>query len=90
MRERFPCKMKFLFQDMGLKTADNTGLLYHSKRFDELIRIASYNPQFEFNGRSVVAISVTPFIRLLNRDELNQIYKADLDNIADWLNSEFP
>lgn len=65
------CVIRTPFEKLKLRGAANSSVIYHDTRFDELLGVVSYNKDFQFNGRYLLVILITPYIRLLERTKDN-------------------
>ncbi len=65
-------------------------MLHHNIRFDELLAEVSYNKDFEFNGKYVLTILITDYIRLVERTPYNHMPEDDFESLQEWLAAEHP
>lgn len=84
------CDIEYRFHSYKFKPAHNTAILYHHKRFEELLKVISANQDFYYNGRQLMVINITAFIKLENRNSRNKLSEADFNNLKAWLKVEFP
>jgi hypothetical protein len=57
------------YDQYKLRAGNNSAALFHNKRFDDLLSEVKYKEEYKFNGKSVLTILVTPFIKLLDRNK---------------------
>lgn len=78
------------FQEYKFKTASNTAILYHNQRFEEVLHKVSNRTEFEFEGKHLLVVSVTNYLRLEDYNENTQVDYEELLNASLWLKREFP
>jgi hypothetical protein len=72
------------------KAANNSAALFHNIRFDQLLSEVAYKKEFEFNGRFILTILVTDFIRLTDRNKGNVMPEDEFETLKSWLKTEHP
>jgi hypothetical protein len=82
--------IKTPFENLKLKGAIHSGILYHNNRFDELLSVINFNPDFQFSGRYLLVILITEFIKLTDRNQKNVMSRQDFDSLAGWLRKDYP
>jgi hypothetical protein len=84
------CDIAVPYQQYKFKMANNSAALFHNLRFDLLLNEVACKKDFEFNGRYIMTILVTPFIRLVNRDKANPFPEDEFLTLEGWLKTEHP
>jgi hypothetical protein len=84
------CEIVMPFRESKLKGAAQSAVLYHNNTFDELLNIVSYNKEFEFGGRYLLIILITPFLKLTDRSKKNAMSEEDFRSLSTWLRNQFP
>lgn len=59
-------------------------------RFDLLLKEVAYQKEFEFAGKFITILCVTPFIKLLDRGAYNHLPEGDFLNIQNYFGQEYP
>lgn len=62
----------------------NSALLYHNLRFDLLLKEITYQKEFEFAGKYITILCVTPFVKLIERSAQNILPEGDFENIRNF------
>lgn len=60
-----------------LKGASHSGILYHNVHFDDIANVVSYNNDFKFEGRYLLIIYITDYLKLTDRNQNNQMSQVD-------------
>jgi hypothetical protein len=68
----------------------NSAVLYHNMRFDLLLNEVAFKKEFEFGGKFITLLCVTPFIKLIERNAYNLMPEGDFEDIRNFLNQEYP
>lgn len=84
------CEIVPKYEKYKFKACNNSAALFHNIRFDLLLNEVAYKKEFEFNNRFVLTILVTPFIRLLDRNNTNLFPEGDFELLQGWLRAEHP
>jgi hypothetical protein len=90
MKHSISVCIKTPFENLKLKGAIHSGILYHNNRFDELLSVINFNPDFQFSGRYLLVILITEFIKLTDRNQKNVMSRQDFDSLAGWLRKDYP
>lgn len=52
------------FSNLSIKGLKATQIFYHNDKFERLLDAISYKKEFEFDGRPVIMVKVTKYIKL--------------------------
>lgn len=58
-------------------------------RFDNLLHEVSYKKDFEFDGKYMVLIFISDYLRLPDRSAYNILPEEDFESLTRWLSEEF-
>jgi hypothetical protein len=84
------CQIVVKYAAYRFKAGNNSAALFHNARFDQLLNEVAYKKDFEFNGRFILTILVTPFIKLNERNKGNLMPEEDFTTLQGWLRTEHP
>jgi hypothetical protein len=90
MKHSISVCIKTPFENLKLKGAIHSGILYHNNRFDELLSVINFNPDFQFSGRYLLVIPITEFIKLTDRNKKNVMSRQYFDSLVGWLRKDYP
>jgi hypothetical protein len=90
LRYSVECVIATPFENLRLKGAANSAIIYHNVRFEELLSIVSNNKDFEFGGRNLLIISIADYVRLTERNQRNIMTEADFSSLEVWLKRQYP
>ena len=71
LSEGVECEVRHKFEKYNIEATANSALLYHDKKFDDMLSLINDNPKFVFGGRGLMMVSVTSYLRLQDRNEKN-------------------
>lgn len=84
------CEIFTAFQKKyEFKAAKNSAPIFHNIRFDQLLAEVAYKPEFEFDGRFMLVINVTTYLRLVARSGNMCMPEPDFQHLQGWLTKEF-
>ena len=66
-----------------------TALLFHAVSSERLQQLLSFNEDFLFDGRYLVNVEVTDFVKLLQRGIRNRLPSEVLRRLQSWITKEF-
>lgn len=69
------CMITGTFYNLKLKSSMNSAPLYHNVRFDQILNEVGYNKEFEYNGRYILVVAVSTYIKILSKT--NQTHQAE-------------
>jgi hypothetical protein len=78
------------YNQYKFRAANNSAALFHNTRFDILLTEVAYKKEYEFNGRFILTILVTNYIKLLDRNKGNILPLDDFTTLQNWLRAEHP
>ncbi len=77
------CMITDIFYNLKLKCSMNSAPLYHNVRFDQILNEVGYNKEFEYNGRYILVVAVSTYIKILSKT--NQTNRSDIVSKASLL-----
>jgi hypothetical protein len=54
----------FDFSNLPIKGLKATQIFYHNDKFERLLEAIAYKKEFEFDGRPVIMVKITKYIKL--------------------------
>jgi len=84
------CLISDQFQSLKLKSSNSSAPLYHNVRFDQIFNEVNHNKEYEYNGKYILVIAVTTYIRLATRARAAYLPKVNLNNLLGYVNKMFP
>jgi hypothetical protein len=84
------CDIAIKYGQYKFKAGNNSAALFHNVKFDQLLSEVAYNKEFEYDGRYILTILVTEYIRLADRTSYNLMPEDDFESLEQWLQAEHP
>lgn len=88
------CMISGTYYNLKLKTSMNSAPIYHNARFDQILNEVGYNKEYEYNGRYILVVAVSTYIRIMGKpNQTNQsdvITKANMHTLLDYVQKVFP
>ncbi len=78
------------FQKYGFRSAMSSAPILHNVRFDQLLSEMAYKPEYEFDGRHLLIIRVTAYLKFVERKNDKVLPESDFISLSKWLKKEFP
>lgn len=86
---RITVKIEQPFESMNLKSAKHTAIMYHNLKLDNLLLKVKNNPMFIFQGRELVIISITNYIKLIRRNRASPLPASTVQNLRKQIQEKF-
>jgi hypothetical protein len=80
--EGIEVKCETKFDSLQLKAQRHSAIMYHNAKFEQIYRTISQNGKFVFGSRTLLAISITNFLKLENHSEQSPYYEWQFDRLV--------